>query len=174
VLLVRRTALVLVLATALTAVASRASAQEGPAGAVTASFLASPQEDFGASLLADLWFPIDVFRIGGFFGVGALPSGDDERNRVFMPLGVSAGLEILGERVGVSLRARGGIWGGATQEVKLTVGGFVGGGAYLLVGLGGGVAVSVGMDVWGLIGPGEAAVFAPGLGLTWTPMAPEP
>lgn len=146
-----------------------ASAQDAPAGGVTAHLLASPSADFGGALGADLWLPLGVFRVGGFFGVAAVPSGEDVENRIFMPLAASVGIELLGEVVGVSLRARGGIWGGATQEVKLTAGGFIGGGAYLLFNLGAGVGLGVGMDVWGLLGDGESALFAPGLGLTWNP-----
>jgi len=152
---------------------SLVSAQEGPAGAVTGHVLTSVAPDVGGAIGADLWLPLDIFRIGGFFGVGALPSGEDVQNRVFMPLAASVGLEVLGDFVGVSLRARGGLWGGATQEVKLTAGGFVGGGAYLLFNLGRGASLSVGMDVWGLFGDGETALFAPGVGLTWAPTTVE-
>lgn len=146
-----------------------ARAEVEPAGAVQASLLASPEADFGGALVVDLWFPIDVFRIGGFLGVGVLPSAVDTLNRVMMPIGASLALEILGDQVGFSARVRGGMWGGATQEAKLTAGGFVGGGAYLLVALGGGTTLSIGMDVWGLIGDGQTALFAPGVGLTWNP-----
>lgn len=160
----------LLLAVGLTlAVASSAAAQDGPAGALQGSFLASTEGDFGGALGADLWYPIDVFRIGGFFAVGAVPTGEDARNRVFMPVGASLGLELLGEVVGVSLRARGGLWGGATQDEKLTAGGFVGGGAWFLYHLGAGVTLSVGLEVWGLFGAGETALFTPGAGLTWNP-----
>lgn len=167
----------LLLSTALLTLAAgaavpRAEAQDGPAGALQAHFLASPESDFGGALTADLWYPVDLFRFGGFVGVGAVPSAVDARNRVFMPLGVSIGFEALGEGAGVSLRARGGLWGGATQDVKLTAGGFVGGGAHLLFDLGGGAALSVGLDVWGLFGAGETVLFAPAVGLSWNPAAP--
>ena len=147
-----------------------AKAQDRPAGSVQAHFLASPEEDFGAAVSADLWFPIDDLRLGGFFGVGAVPSAVDARNRVFMPLGVSVAFEPVSEDVGVSLRVRGGLWGGATQDAKLTVGGFVGGAAYLLFPLGGGTTLGVGIDVWGLFGDGDTVLFAPGLALTWNPV----
>jgi len=149
-------------------VASSAAAQD-IAGAAQAHFLASPQEDFGGGVSADLWFPIDWFRIGGFFGVAAVPAAEDVRNRIFMPLGVSAAFEVMGEDVGVSVRARGGLWGGATQEVKLTAGGFIGGAAYLLINLGDGVALDVGLDVWGIFGDGETVLFAPAFGVSWSP-----
>ncbi len=152
--------------------AAPAGAQDAPAGAVTASLLASTAPDLGGALGVDLFVPLGIFRVGGFLGVGAMPSEDDTQSRVFMPLAASVGLELLGDAVGFSLRARGGLWGGATQEVKLTAGGFVGGGAYLLFNLGAGAALAVGMDVWGLFGDGETALFAPGVGLTWTPPIP--
>lgn len=142
---------------------------EGLAGAVQGHLLASPAPDFGGALGADLWYANGIFRVGGFLGVGAVPSVEDVQNRVFMPLGVSAGIEVLGDVIGFSVRARGGLWGGATQAVKITAGGFVGGGAYLLFALGGGVGLGVGLDVWALFGDGETVLFAPGLGLTWTP-----
>jgi hypothetical protein len=171
---VRRLALTAALLTAVAAAsgASPASAQEGPAGAVQGHFVASPDAELGGALTADLWYPVDLFRFGGFVGVGAVPSDVDTRNRVFMPLGVSVAFEALGEGAGVSIRARGGLWGGATQEVKLTAGGFVGGGAYLLFDLGAGTALSVGLDVWGLFGDGETVLFAPSLGLSWNPSSP--
>lgn len=169
-----RSCIAAALAVALTlGVHSGAEAQDAPAGAVHGHFVAAPQGDYGGGLSGDIAFPIDVFRIGGFFGVVAVPSEEDVRNRVFMPLAASFGVELLGDVVGFSVRARGGLWGGATQEVKLTAGGFVGGGAYLLFALGGGVGVSMGLDVWGLFGDGETALFAPGFGLSWTP-APQP
>lgn len=143
---------------------------DGLGGAVSGLFLASPTPDFGGALAADLWYANGIFRVGGFLGVGAVPSADDVYNRVFMPLGVSAGIEVLGDVIGFSVRVRGGLWGGATQAVKITAGGFVGGGAYLLYSLGGGVGVGLGLDVWGLFGDGETILFAPGLGLTWTPV----
>ncbi len=155
--------------------ASPARAQlDQPAGAAHAHFVASPQGDIGGGLSADIAYAMDIFRLGGFFGVVAVPSDEDTRNRIFMPLAASLGIELLGDVVGFSLRARGGLWGGATQEVKLTAGGFVGGGAYLLIALGPGVGISLGLDVWGLFGDGETALIAPGAGLSWSPAPPEP
>ena len=141
----------------------------GPAGTVAGHFLASPEGDIGGALMADIWYPLEWFRIGGFFGAGAVPSEVDLRNRVFMPFGVSAGVDLMGDSVGLSLRVRGGLWGGATQEVKLTAGGFMGGGAYLLIPLGEGASVALGLDVWGVFGDGETVLIAPGAGLTWGP-----
>lgn len=161
------------LAAAACGLPSRAAAQDGPAGAVQAMFLASPDGDFGGGAVGDLWVPLDMFRVGGFFGVAAVPSAVDSRNRIFMPLGVSLALQVPADDISVAFCARGGLWGGATQEIKLTVGGFVGGGAYLTANLGGGVAFSVGMEVWGILGDGETLLFAPGLGLTWVPPSPE-
>lgn len=166
----RELGLIVLLTAAIGGMPSLARAQDGPAGALTLNLLTTVAPDVGGAIGADLWLPLDVFRIGGFFGIGALPSEDDVQNRIFMPLALSVGLEVLDEVVGVSLRARGGLWGGATQDAKLAAGGLVGGGAYLLFNLGGGASLSLGMDVWGLFGEGETALFAPGAGLTWTPM----
>lgn len=166
---------VLAIATLTFCGSATASAQEGLAGSAQGHFLMSAQEDPGAAVSFDITYAFDAFRLGGFFGVGAVfadamtDDTADMRNRVFMPLGLSAGFEILGEVVGVSIRARGGLWGGATQEEKITVGGFVGGAAYLLFALGDGVGLSVGLDVFGILGAGDTALFAPTLGLTWMP-----
>jgi hypothetical protein len=152
------------------AVAPRARADEPRlATAPSLSLLVSSDGDVGGGVAADVWCAIGIFRIGGFFGVGALPSDDDLRNRVMMPLALSIGLEALGELAGFSVRLRGGLWGGATQEVKLTGGGFVGGGAYFLLRLGTEAGLAVGFDVWGVLGDGQTAVFAPSVGLTWSP-----
>ena len=146
-----------------------ASAQDEVAGSARAHFLASQQEDLGGAVTADLYWPFESLRIGGFMGAGAVPAEDDARNRVFMPLGVSLAFEEVGDVVGVAVRARAGLWGGTTQEVKLTAGGFVGGGAYLLFVLGDGVALDVGMDVWGIFGDGETLLLSPSVGLSWSP-----
>jgi hypothetical protein len=146
-----------------------AEAQEGPAGAVHAHVLASPRADFGGALSAELTVPLGIFRLGGFLAVAAVPSSEDVYNRIFLPIGPTVGIEVLGDVVGFALRARGGVWAGATQEVKLTAGGFLGGGAYLLFALGGGATLSAGLDVWGVFGDGQSALFAPGIGLTWSP-----
>jgi hypothetical protein len=149
------------------AVPELAAAQGGPAGAVHAHVLASPREDFGGAVSAELTVPLGIFRLGGFLAVAAVPSPEDVYNRIFLPVGPTVGLEVLGQVLGFALRVRGGLWAGATQDVKLTAGGFVGGGAYLLFALGGGATLSAGLDVWGVFGDGETALFAPGIGLTW-------
>lgn len=163
--------------------AAPARAQDAPAGAVGLHFSfgelrteedeetgeRSMHADLGGLIGADLWFPIDWLRLGAYLGVGAIPSDVDVRNRIYMPLAASVAAELLFDQVGVSIRARGGLWAGATQEVKITAGGLVGGGLHLLVHLGGGTALSLGMDVWGILGDGETAVFAPGIGLSWNP-----
>ena len=148
---------------------ARARAQDDVAGAVRGQVLASLEEDVGGAVSADLWLPLDWFRVGGFIGVGALPAEEDARNRTFMPLGVSVGFEAMGDDGGISVIARGGLWAGATQEVKLTAGGFVAVGAYLLFALGDNVALDVGLDLWGVFGDGETVLFAPSVGLSWAP-----
>lgn len=124
--------------------------------------------DLGGAGTLDLWAPVGPLRLGGFFGIGAIPSARDWHNRTFMPVGASASLAIdLGGGTFLSVLARGGLWGGATQEHKLTIGGLVGGGAYLDVGLGGGVTVGGGVEAWGFFGGGDTWAVLPGLRMTW-------
>lgn len=167
----------------------RASAQDGsPAGALGAHFLIS-DGDLGAAAMLDVWAvfdraAFDWLRIGGFFGGGAIPSERDDHNRILMPVGLSAAADLVAtELVSVQLRARLGVWGGATQSEKLAIGLFAGGGAYLGFALGQGAFVHAGADVWAVIAsdawttrtsPDDAIsastwVIAPGLGLSWTP-----
>lgn len=152
------------------AVPASAQEQDPVSGGVQGHLLVSGEGELGGALSADIWHGVDVFRIGGFIGAGAVPVTDsDERNRVFMPFGVSLAIEALGDTVGTSVRIRGGLWGGATQEAKLTVGGFLAASAYLLFRLGEGVGLGVGLEVWAVLGDGETLLFSPSAGLTWRP-----
>jgi hypothetical protein len=147
------------------------SADAQVAGSLGASLVIS-DGDLGGAAMLDVWAPIDVIRLGGFVGVSAIVSDRDERNRVMMPVGASAGL-FLGDDVVFSLRARGGVWGGATQENKLTIGAFLGGGAGLGFHVSPEVSVSAAIEVWGILGAGETWAIAPGLSLEWGhPVAP--
>jgi hypothetical protein len=162
----------------------RAAAQDfQPGGAITGHFLIADGDLGGAGML-DVWAPFDWARIGGFVGAAATPSERDAHNRIFMPIGVSfaAHLSPTGD-LSVELRARLGLWGGATQSEKLTMGVFAGGGAYLGLDLGVGAVFQVGADVWGVIAsdawrastapddvPSASTwVIAPGVGFSWTP-----
>lgn len=149
---------------------------QAPAGSVHGSFMIGPSPDLahegvdlGAAALMNVWYPIGALRLGAFLGAGAVPSPNDARNRVFMPLGASIALELLDHDFGLSLRAYGGMWGGATQEVKLTAGGLIGGGAYFLYHLGAGVTLDIGADVWGFFGAGSQLIVAPSIGLSFGP-----
>ena len=113
--------------------------------------------------------PESVWREHGEEHSGQLDAYRERSPGRVAGLGASIAFEALGDVVGVSIRARGGLWGGATQEVKLTAGGFLGGAAYMLFHLGGGVAIDVGLEVWGIFGDGETALFSPSAGLTWSP-----
>ena len=135
------------------------------AGALTAGFVYA-DGDPGAVALLDVWVPVDVLRFGACFGVGAIPSERDDRNRVMMPVGASVALFTPGD-VTFSLRLRGGIWGGATQDVKVTAGGFVGGGAGLGLHLSPEVTLSAVLEAWGLFGAGETWAVVPGLAFEW-------
>lgn len=162
---------------------ARASAQAQPAGALGGHLLIA-DGDIGGLVMLDVWAAFEWLRIGGFVGAGAIPSDRDESNRVMMPFGVSAAAHVVeADHVAISVRLRAGLWGGATQSEKLTLGVFVGGGAYLGIVLGGGAMLNVGADVWGVIasdawrtpvGPDDRVsastwVIAPGAGLSWTP-----
>jgi hypothetical protein len=173
---VSRSSLALVAALVVAAAPAVARADD-PAGSLMAAALADTDGDVGAGAMIDLGIPIEnVLRIGGSLGVGSLVSTRDETNRVVMPLGVYVGVVLpLSPDLSIILRARGGIWGGATQEVKLALGGFVSGGVALGLSLGRGVSFDIGLDVWGTLGgpnlgigaPSDAVLFAPGLGLSW-------
>jgi hypothetical protein len=143
-------------------------AQADDVGGSVVGQLVVSDGDLGGAATLDLWAPLGPVRLGGFFGIGAVPSARDWHNRTYMPVGVSASLALdLGGGTFVSVLARGGLWGGATQEHKLTVGGLVGGGAYLDVGLGGGVTLGGGVEAWGLFGGGDTWAVLPGLRMTW-------
>jgi len=135
------------------------------AGALTGAVVVA-DGDVGGVALLDVWAPFDVLRIGGFVGVGAIVADRDDRNRVMMPVGASIAL-VFGDDVRFTLLGRGGMWGGSTQDTKLTVGGFVSGG----IGLGFSIsqAVSVGgqLEIWGVLGAGETWAVVPGLSLAW-------
>ncbi len=164
-----RTALLVSAALALaSADTSTASAEWRPSGAVTGNLLLrSP--DVGGGGLVDLYAePTGTLRLGGAMGLGALSSSNGNRSRVFMPIGLSAALELRGPRVGLDLRLRAGLWGGATNQ-GLAAGPWLSGGAYLELPLDRRIAVAAGVDVWLLFGHGDAGVIAPGLGLVWTP-----
>jgi hypothetical protein len=130
--------------------------------------------DVGGGLSVDLWAAIDWFRIGGFAGALTIPSARDSHNRFATPIGMSvAAVANLGD-VDLEIRLRGGLWGGSTQEVKMTAGGFLGGGAFLDVHLGGGASLGGGLEVWGFLGAGATWAISPMLTLTFGPPPAEP
>ena len=167
---------------ALAAFTPRAQADD-PAGALSAHLLIA-DGDLGGSALLDLWVPVDWFRIGGVFGVGVIPAERDAHNRIYMPIGISAAAEFAFDGpIGLSVRARAGAWGGATQAEKLTAGFFVNGGAWLTFDFGIGVLLGAGVDLTGLIASdawrqstspddvpsASVLIVSPGLTFTWTP-----
>jgi len=140
------------------------------AGALNGSVVIADR-DVGGALWADLWASFDWFRVGGFAGVAIIPApaSRDAYNRNATPLGVSlAAVANLGD-VDLELRLRGGLWAGATQDAKMTVGGFLGGGAFLDFHLGGGASLGGGIEVWGFLGAGETWAVAPTITLTFGP-----
>lgn len=130
--------------------------------------------DAGGGLWVDLYAAFDWFRIGGFLGAAVIPSPRDARNRLATPVGLAlAAVANVGD-VDLGLRLRGGLWGGSTQEAKLTAGGFLGGGAFFAVHLGGGASLGAGVEVWGFLGAGATWAVAPSLTLTFGPVPPPP
>jgi hypothetical protein len=130
--------------------------------------------DVGGGAWVELWAAFDWFRIGGLTGALTIPSARDSHNRFATPLAVSvAAIVDLGD-VDLDFRLRGGLWGGSTQEVKMTAGGFVGGAAFLDFHLGGGASLGGGLEVWGFLGAGATWAIAPTLTLTFGPPPPPP
>jgi hypothetical protein len=169
--------LVLALTCALAVLSARptsASAQDvGVAGAITGHVVIA-DGDLGGGAMVDVWARWAWLRVGGFLGVSSVSSSRDSHNRIAMPVGVSVALVAVTGPVELQLRVRGGMWGGATQEVKLTAGGFIGGGPYVMFDLGGGVSLGAGIEVWGILGVGETWAVAPGLSLAWGAPTPDP
>lgn len=148
-----------------------AQADWRPSGAASGTLLIREGDhDLGGAVLVDFWRPIGPLRLGGVFGAAAITSdlSDDEKDgRVFAPLGLSLALVKRPEPVGVSLRARGGIWAGAVPN-SLGAGGWLTIGAHLEIAIDPSIALSAGMDAWFLFGHGDTALFAPTLSVVWT------
>lgn len=156
------------LATAIASVVglgARAQARE-PGGSIVGSMLVS-EGDVGGGARVELWGALGALRLGGFFGVAALSSELDWRNRTMMPAGALVALAFDVGLVELVVTARGGMWGGASQEDKLRVGGLVGGGAWVDFAMEGGIGLGIGAELLGLFGGGDTWVVEPGLRLTW-------
>lgn len=162
----------LALAVTLAAAPPAARAQD-VAGSLSAGVLVA-DGDVGGGATLDLWAPFDGFRVGGFLGIGVIPADRDPRNRVMMPAGVSLATHWDLGGVSLGLRARGGLWGGATQEVKLTVGGLVGGGVALGWQASAEISVFASAEFWGILGAGETWCLPLSLGIEWGPASPAP
>ena len=161
-----------VLAFVLAAAAGRARADD-PGGSITGQVHVN-DGDIGGGAMLDVWGTLGPLRLGGFFAVTSIPSARDWRNRTMMPAGVHISLVIDLDAVEIVLAARGGIWGGASQESKMLAGGVVGGGAYLDVALGGGISVGGGAEILGFFGGGDTWGVSPGLRLPWSSPRAEP
>lgn len=158
-----------VLFAALVTGAERAAAQSLSAGAVTLVGLIGGDEK-GGGAIADFYAEFGRARIGAGLGVGVITNPDGERSRVFTPVGVSAAY-LVGELagVGLELRGRAGLWGGATDQ-GLRSGAWGSLGLWGRISLGARAALLVGCDVW-LQSAGDRVFYvAPGLGFSW--MAP--
>ena len=158
------------------------AAQSRRAGAVTLLALlgdaptsAAERSDYGAGAIADLHFQFGVLRVGGALGLLAVSSADGVRSRVYMPMAASASALLpLGASIGLDLRLRAGLWGGAT-DTGLDADFFASGGGWLTFAIGGGTSVALGLDVLvqrAEVQPGSRGLelyFSPGVGLVWTP-----
>ncbi len=153
------------MAGALACLPARAARADDVAGSLTGAVVVA-DGDVGGVALLDVWAPFDVLRIGGFVGVGAIVAERDERNRVMMPAGASLAL-VFGDDVRFTVLGRGGMWGGSTQDAKLTVGGFFGGGLGVGFSISPSVSVGAELEVWGILGAGETWAVVPGLSLAW-------
>lgn len=154
-----------VLILALGCLSARSAQADDVAGALTGAVVVA-DGDVGGVAMLDVWAPFDVLRIGGFVGVGAIVADRDDRNRVMMPVGASIAL-VFGDDVRFSLLGRGGMWGGSTQDTKLTVGGFLSGGLGLGFLISPTVSVGGQLEIWGVLGAGETWAIVPGLSLAW-------
>lgn len=151
---------------------SRASADD-PGGSIAGQLYVS-DGDVGGGAMLDVWGAVGPLRLGGFFGATSIPSARDWHNRTMMPAGVHVSLALDLEAVDLVIVARGGLWGGASQESKLLAGGIVGGGVYADVALEGGIAIGGGAEVFGFFGGGDTWAVVPALRLTWGRPRPEP
>ena len=149
-------------------VATPAARAQEVSGALNAGPIVSDGDVGGGGWLA-LWAAFDWFRIGGMAGALTIPSSRDSHDRFATPFALSlAAVADLGD-VSLEIRTYGGMWGGATQEVKMTAGGFLGVGGFLAAHLGGGVSLGGGLEFWGFLGAGETWALAPTLTLTFGP-----
>ena len=155
------------------ALAPTAARADDPGGAIAGQLYVS-DGDVGGGGMIDLWGTVGPLRLGGFFGVTSIPSARDWHNRTMMPAGVHVSLAIDLEAIDLVIVARGGVWGGASQESKMLAGGVVGGGVYVDVALEGGVAVGGGAELLGFFGGGDTWAVVPALRLTWGRPQPQP
>lgn len=163
----------LVAAAALCAVTTpAASAQWEPSGRIAGALQIdlgegeSDERRFGGALTVDLWSALGPARLGFVTGLGALTRGDDDENRIYAPLGLSVGAGTSGHTVDFTVLARGGIWGGATNQ-GLRVGAFLGGGASLDLRIDDVLSVAVALDVWVFFREETRVALSPSIGLQW-------
>ncbi|MDW8246078.1 MAG: hypothetical protein RMJ84_05840, partial [Sandaracinaceae bacterium] len=148
------------------AIASPLHAQEVE-GSVGAHLLLNPP-DVGGALSVDAWGRVAFFRLGGTFGAMAFPSENDARNRAMMPIGILGAVEGQVDKIGFGAGVRGGAWGGASQEVKLSGGLWVGASLFLDIPIGPEAKFGPGVDVWGFGGGGsEMLLWVATLRLSW-------
>lgn len=169
----KRVAAVAAVAAAAGLFVGHAEAQPRSSGAVDAAGLFG-RDVWGGALTIDVWAALaesDAVRVGlgGAIGGAALTSDDDARSRILMPLGASASLFISPSGTWfLDFRARGGMWGGATNQ-GLAAGGWVAGSAYFGYALGPNASLGLGATAWGLLGHGSIFAVGPAITAVWTP-----
>ncbi|MCA9613451.1 MAG: hypothetical protein H6721_04520 [Sandaracinus sp.] len=164
----------LLAALVLAAFAPAAHAQWEPSGAITGLLAIEPTADerrLGGDLVVDLFERVGPATFGLGIGVGASTSDNDDVNRVFAPLTLTAGIGLRPRPVGFHVFLRGGFWAGATND-GLRVGGLAGFGARLEVRLDDALAIGATFETWRLAGELERWMILPGLSLVWRPFDP--
>lgn len=121
----------------------------------------------GGVLLFDVWYARGPLRLGGSTGITAL-FGDDEETRTLAPLLASIAIESLGPRLGFSMRFRGGLWAGATDD-GLRAGPMLAGGLFLHYLVDPRISIAAGVDTLFLFSHGDTSLFVPSISLVFRP-----
>jgi hypothetical protein len=168
----RRTRIAAVLFAAFLVASSATARAEDPAFALTVgpavrAGTVGGERQFGGVLSFDVWYPRGPLRLGASTGIISL-FGQDEATRTFAPLLASIAVETLGPTFGFSLRFRGGLWAGVTDE-GLRAGTMLTGGLFLHYRVEERISLALGVDTLFTFGHGDISLFAPSLSLVFSP-----
>ena len=158
-----RTRIAAVLLAAFLVTVSATARAEDPAFALTVgpavrAGTVGGERQFGGVLSFDVWYPRGPLRLGASTGIVSL-FGKDELTRTFAPLGPTFGF---------SLRFRGGLWAGVTDE-GLRMGTMLTGGLFLHYRIEERISLALGVDTLFTFGHGDISLFAPSLSLVFSP-----